>query len=348
MMDALVVEAPNRFDLRKVPVPEPGRHEVLCRVRAVAICGTDTHIIAGEFPGFWPKGFPFTPGHEWSGEVVSVGQGSSDLGWAAGDRVAGTSHAACGLCRNCVEGRYNVCENYGRDGLHAQYGHNAPGAYAGYVVHSIKSVFKIPDGLGFDEAAMLDPAAIALHTNVRGGVRPGDTVAITGAGVMGLLAAECARVLGAGRVIVVGRGPRLRKARELGHEAVDATAVEPVEAIRGLTDGLGADVALECAGVPDTLQWCVRMLRRGGRCAVVGIPMSDVALPIQSIVLDEIEVVGVRASAGEMARVIPLVEAKRIRVADLITHRYSLREFPAAFRTFAERQDGVLKVIVYP
>ena len=107
----------------------------------MAICGTDPHIIAGDYPGFWPKEFPFIPGHEWVGEVVELGPGAADLGWETGTRVAGTSHAGCGYCRLCVEGRYNLCENFGDERLHSQYGHYTQGSYADYVVHSVKSVF---------------------------------------------------------------------------------------------------------------------------------------------------------------------------------------------------------------
>ena len=231
-MRALLVRAPNEFAIEDVPRPAPGPYEVLCRVRTVTICGTDPHIIQGHFPGFWPKEWPLIPGHEWCGDVVELGPGAEDLGWQVGTRVAGTSHAPCGFCRKCVEGRYNLCENFGDDRLHHQYGHNADGAYADYVVHSVRSVFPVPDALGDDEAAMLDPAAIALHTVKRGGQAPGDTVVVVGPGVMGLLVAECARALGAGRVIVVGRGARLAKAASLGHETVDFTAGDPVAAVR--------------------------------------------------------------------------------------------------------------------
>src|SRR3954463_6774516 len=222
-MRALVVTGPDDFAVRDVDRPRPGPFEVVCRVRAAAICGTDPHIVQGHYPGFWPKQWPLIPGHEWAGEIVELGEGAAELGWAVGERVAGTSHAACGFCRLCVEGRYNLCENFGVEGLHAQYGHNTDGAYADYVVHSVKSVIRVPDALSDEEAAMLDPTAIALHTVRRGGQRPGDTVVVVGPGVMGLLVAESARVLGAGRVIVVGRGPRLARAGELGHETVDFT-----------------------------------------------------------------------------------------------------------------------------
>ncbi|HLM33856.1 MAG TPA: alcohol dehydrogenase catalytic domain-containing protein [Gaiellaceae bacterium] len=347
-MDALVVHEPNRFSIENVPRPEPGENELLCKVHAVAICGTDPHIISGDFPGFWPKEFPFIPGHEWAGEVVGVGSGAERFGWKTGTRVAGTSHAGCGFCRRCVEGRYNVCENYGNEAVHRQYGHYTQGSYAEYVVHSIASVFPIPDSLGWDEAAMLDPTAIALHTVKRGRQAPGDTVVVVGPGVMGLLVAECAWALGAGRVIVVGRGERLAKAAALGNEPVDFTACDPVERVRELTAGVGAEVALECSGDPAAVGQCADMLRRGGRVAVIGIPLEDAHVPMQKIVLDELEIVGVRAAAGEMPEAIALVAAGKIHLDELITHRFALREYAEALRTFSERVDGALKVIVYP
>ncbi len=137
-MQALVVLEPNRLEIQEVPVPVPGPNEVLARVRAVSICGTDAHLIRGDYPGFWPPAFPFIPGHEWAGEIVALGPGAERFGWKVGDRVAGTSHDACGVCQKCVEGRYNLCENYGKPGLHRQYGHSVQGADATYVVHGVK------------------------------------------------------------------------------------------------------------------------------------------------------------------------------------------------------------------
>jgi L-iditol 2-dehydrogenase len=347
-MDALVVRAPNAFAVEDVPVPEPGRLEVLCKVRAATICGTDPHIIQGHYPGFWPKRWPFIPGHEWAGEVVALGQGAADFGFHEGMRVAGTSHAGCGVCKACVEGRYNICENFGDERVHRQYGHYTQGAYAHYVVHSIKSVFPIPDSLSWDEAAMLDPTSIALHTVRRGKPRPGESAVVVGPGVMGLLVVQAAQALGCGRVLVVGRGERLRRAAELGAETIDFTQVDPVTAVREATAGRGCEVALECSGDPAAVGQCVQMLRRGGRVAVIGIPLEPAALPLRDIVLDELEVVGVRAAAGDMPRAIELVQAGRIRLAPLITHRFRLRDYAEAYRVFTERVDGALKVIVYP
>jgi L-iditol 2-dehydrogenase len=347
-MQALVVREPNVLEIHEKPIPEPGRGEVLARVRSTAICGTDAHLIHGDYPGFWPPAFPFTPGHEWAGEIVALGPGSADFGWAVGDRVAGTSHNACGACQKCVEGQYNLCENYGNLGLHVQYGHNVQGCDATYAVHGVKCIFRLPDSVSFDEGAVIDPASIALHVARRGNIKPGDTVVVTGAGAVGLLAADGALICGAARVVVVGRGHRLEKAAKLGFETVDTNAGDPVSAVRDLTGGLGTDVVLECAGVPDTLTWAMAMLRRGGRCAMVGIPVQDVPLKCQPLVLDELELVGSRASAGEMRRVIPFVANGRMRVGDLITHRFPLSDYATALATFDDRSSGAVKIIVNP
>jgi L-iditol 2-dehydrogenase len=347
-MEALVVLEPGRFEVREVAVPVPGPNEVLARVRAVSICGTDAHLIHGDYPGFWPPAFPFIPGHEWAGEIAALGPGAERYGWAVGARVAGTSHDACGVCQKCVEGRYNLCENYGRPGLHKQYGHNVQGADATYVVQGVKTIFPLPDALGFDEGAVIDPASIALHVANRGGIAPGDTVAITGAGAIGLLGADAARIRGASRVIVVGRGQRLAKAAEMGFETVNTAAGDPVGAVRSMTGGFGVDVVLECAGVPVTVQWALGMLRRGGRCAAVGIPTAGVEIAMQRLVLDELELVGCRATAGEMRRVMPFVEDGRMRVREMITHHFALADYPAALATFNDRSSGAIKIIVTP
>jgi len=348
-MQALVVLEPSRMEVREVPVPSPGPNEVLARVRAVSICGTDAHLIHGDYPGFWPPAFPFLPGHEWAGEIVELGPGAEKYGWTVGDRVAGTSHDACGVCQKCVEGRYNLCENYGREGLHKQYGHSVQGADATYVVQGVKTIFPLPDGLSFDEGAVIDPASIALHVANRGNIAPGDTVAITGAGAIGLLGGDAARIRGASRVILIERNAkRLARAAEMGFETVDATAVDPVETVRAMTGGFGVDVVLECAGVPATVQQALGMLRRGGRCAAVGIPTVGVEIAMQRLVLDELELVGCRASAGEMRRVMPLVEQGRMRVRDVMTHQFSLAEYGTALATFNDPESGAIKIIIRP
>lgn len=348
-MQALVLTAPHAFEIGDLPRPAPLENEVLCRVRAIAICGTDAEIIEGSFRGRWPRAYPFTPGHEWSGEVVEAGSVALAYGFTPGTRVAGTSHSGCGYCRMCRTGRYNLCFNYGREELgHRQYGHYTQGAYAEFVVQTIKSVFPIPDSMPFDVAALCDTASIALHSVKRAGIEPGDTIASIGSGGMGLLAAMCARALGAARVVVVGGGKRLDRARALGFETVDYHSGDPVAAVRALTGGRGVDASIDSAGTTDSITQSIGVLRKGGRVAFTGIPKEPVEIDFQKIVLEEIDLHGVRANRNTMEEVIPLMTDGRIAAAKLITHHFKLADFSAALRTFNERVDGALKVIVEP
>jgi L-iditol 2-dehydrogenase len=348
-MNALVLTAPHEFEIRDVPRPTSKSNEVLCRVKAVAICGTDAEIIEGTFKGRWPRSYPFVPGHEWSGDVIEAGEIALEYGFVPGTRVAGTSHSGCGYCRMCRTGRYNLCFNYGREDLgHRQYGHYTQGAYAEYVVQTIKSVFKIPDAMPYDVAALCDTASIALHSVKRPGVDPGDVVVGVGSGGMGLLIAMCATTLGAARVIVVGGGKRLERASALGFETVDYHDGDPVAKVRDMTGGIGADVALDSAGTKDSVGQSIGMVRKGGRVAFTGIPKEPSLIDFQKIVLEEIDLYGVRANRNTMEEVIPLMTDGRIPAEKLITHHFKLADFADALRTFEGRVDGALKVIVEP
>jgi L-iditol 2-dehydrogenase len=215
-------------------------------------------------------------------------------------------------------------------------------------VHGVKCIFPLPESVSWEEGAVIDPASIALHCARRGGVQPGDTVTVMGAGPVGLLAADAALALGAGRVIVMGRGPRLQKALDMGFEGVDSTVVDPVEAIRELTGGLGSDVVLEAAGTPTTLRWALAALRKGGRIAAVGIPSEDVGIEMRDLVLYELEIVGSRASQGEMRRVLPLIADGRMRLGEIMTHQFALTDFAAALATFRDRSSGAIKITIKP
>ncbi|MBK7592449.1 MAG: zinc-binding dehydrogenase [Betaproteobacteria bacterium] len=349
-MKALVLTSPGAFEVREVAIPKPGQGEVLCRIRGVAICGSDPEIIRGGLAGIWPPAYPFIPGHEWSGEIVEVGDGV--IGFTPGDRVAGEAHKGCGYCRNCLEGRYNLCENYGRPETgHRHYGFISQGAYAQYNAYSIRSVNLLPPTISFREGALVDTVGAGLHGLELAGVRPGGTVVIIGPGPIGLLAMRFATALGAARVIVVGRGARLKAAAAMGANAVvDIQQEDPVKAVRGLTDGLGVDLVCECSGAPGTFAQAVRMVRKGGKVSLVGVPPDTVVeeLPYKYIVHNEIAIFGSRANPNVARKIIAMMAAGHIEVADLITHTFPLEDFAKGLDTFVNRRDGVIKVVIEP
>ncbi len=349
-MHALVLTAPGAFEIREVPVPRPGRDEVLVRLGAVAICGSDTRIIRGDSAGTWPPAYPFTPGHEWAGEIVAVGEGVGN--YRPGDRVAGEAHNGCGFCGNCLQGLYNLCENYGKpDTGHRHYGHLSSGAFAQYAVFARKAVSRIPPQVTFREGAMVDTAGIALHGLELSGVSSGGRVCIIGPGPVGLMVLKLARALGAGQILVVGRGSRLEAARRFGaDQLIDFERQDPPQAVRELTGGRGVDEAFECSGAAGSFAMAVQMARRGGRVCLFGIPPAgtEEKLPFRRIVLDEIGIFGSRANPNVSAKVIAMIAAGRLVVRDLITHSFPLEEFDRAFETFVGRREGALKVVVEP
>lgn len=348
-MEALVLRGVRDFAIESVPVPGPGEDDVICEVDTTYICGTDPHIISGDFPGFWPMAFPFVPGHEWSGTVAEAGARAERLGWREGDRVCGISHCGCGYCEMCQRGRYNICLNYGHeDRGHRQYGHYTPGAYAQYVRTSVKSIFRIPDEMSLEIAACVDPLSIALYTVKRSRLQPGDDILIIGTGPQGLMAILCAQALGAGRIIAAGSGARLAVAKELGAIPIDYREDDVVESVRDLTGGRGIPAVLECAGTPDSIRQACLTASRGGVVSVIGIPHSEPALPIKRMVLDEVELVGNRANPNTAGPTIEMLKNGRIDLTPLLTHRFPLTEFAEALDIFESRRDGSIKVATKP
>lgn len=349
-MRALVLRAPRQFAVEEAPVPaalEPD--DVLCRVDTTFICGTDPHIINGDFPGFWPPAFPFIPGHEWAATIVETGTRARSLGWKAGDRVCAISHCGCGYCRHCLRGRYNLCLNYGHaDRGHRQYGHITPGAYAEYVRASVKSLVRVPDSIDLELAACVDPLSIALYTVKRSRLQPGDDLLVIGTGPQGLMAILVARALGAGRIIAVGSGARLALAASLGAEPIDYRTGTVVDQVREMTGGLGVPAVLECAGTAQALYDGCLAAAKGGVVSVIGIHHEDVRLPMKRIVLDEVEIVGDRANPNTAQDALALLVNGRIDLTPLLTHRFPLAQFADALDVFEQRRDGAVKVAIKP
>lgn len=349
-MRALVLTSPGEFEVRETPIPIPGKGEVLCKIRAVAICGSDPEIIRGDLAGVWPPSYPFTPGHEWSGEVVEIGPEVTDF--RVGDRVAGEAHKGCGVCRNCMNGRYTLCENYGKPETgHRHYGFISPGAYAQYNVYSTKAIKKMPDSVSFREGALVDTAGVTLHGMERTGITAGGVVAVIGPGPIGLIAMRFAKTLGAAKVIMVGRGARLDSARKLGADAVvNFEHADPVGAVRALTGGDGVDEAFECSGAEGTFAQAVRMVRKGGKVGLMGVPTDKVLekIPYKYIVHNEISIYGSRANPNVSWKILEAVGAGRIKLGDLVTHVFPLDDFAEALETFVKRKGGAIKVVIEP
>ncbi|MFH1490210.1 MAG: alcohol dehydrogenase catalytic domain-containing protein, partial [Pseudomonadota bacterium] len=269
-MKALVLTGPGEFEIKEVDTPAPGPHEALVKVAAVAICGSDPAVVEGvKFKGLWPPGYPFIPGHEWAGTVVRLGEGTTRF--KVGDRVAAEAHKGCGFCRNCMTGRYNICENYGKmETGHRHYGFIVQGGYAEYVAASDRAIHDVGD-MPFDEATDVDTAATALHAVKRGRVAPGEDICVFGPGAVGLLCFQFGLASGAARGFMVGRRHRLALAEEMGAIPIDYEKfADPVEEIKRLTGGKGVDVAIDCAGQPKTVQQCLAAVKKGGRVVCTG------------------------------------------------------------------------------
>ncbi|MFQ5911693.1 MAG: zinc-binding dehydrogenase [Nitrospinota bacterium] len=339
-MLAAVCERPHEIHLREVDPPEPGPGEVLCRVRACGFCGSDLHIIEGTFPGVK---YPLIPGHEWSGEAVEAGEGVE--GFSPGTRIAIESHAGCGRCDNCLRGQYTICLNYGR-WPHRQIGYTVNGGFAEYCVVPVQCLHRIPGAMDFAEATLVTTAGTAIMGLERAGVETGDRVLVLGAGPVGLLTAQFAQHLGAGEVVITDvDDARLAVARDVG---VDR-AVHPEREDLGPSVGEGgADLVVECTGVPALFEEGLGCLRRGGRLLLLGISAGKKAeVSADRIVLENLTIFGSRGEGDRSCgRAIRAYASGRLSSSALVTHRFPLKDFQTAYDTFHQRRDGAMKVVV--
>jgi L-iditol 2-dehydrogenase len=349
-MKAVVMRGPNEYGVEQVGIPTPAVKEVLVRVKAVAICGSDPKVFSGEYLNFnWPPSFPFIPGHEFSGEVVALGEGVTEF--KAGDRVAGEAHCGCGYCANCKAGHYNLCLNYGRASLgHRHYGFTTQGAYAQYNVYNVKSLSLLPENVSYEEASLVDTAGTAYQAIHLAGVTGGGYSAVFGPGPIGIFAMQIARAMGS-KTIMVGRRERLQSARRLGADhVVDYEGIKDVvAAVREITGGIGADEVFECAGTQEAVIQSVRCAKKNGHVAFVALPMTDeMLIPVKMMVMNQIAVHGSRANPNCSTRVLELMSLGRINAKDMITHQFALDDIHEAMKTFVNRIDGALKVVVKP
>jgi L-iditol 2-dehydrogenase len=343
-MNALLLKQYMQLEMVEMPVPAIGPDDVLVRVRACGICGSDVHGLDGRTGRRIP---PLVMGHEAAGEVVETGANVSDL--RAGDRVTFDSTVYCGRCFHCTRGEANLCDN--REVLGVSPGpYRRHGAFAEFVSVPRRIMYRLPDSLSYEQAAMIEAVSVAVHAVNLTPVRLGDSAVVVGSGMIGLLAMQAARIAGCTRVIAVDPDEgRLKLAREAGAtDAINPKTVDAPAAIRDLTGGRGADVAIECVGATDPVRTAIAGVRKGGAVTLVGNVAPDIDLPLQSVVTRQIRLQGSCASNGEYPACIDMMARGAIQVDRLITAVVPLEEGPSWFDRLYRHEPNLMKIILRP
>ncbi|MCX4862491.1 zinc-dependent alcohol dehydrogenase family protein [Streptomyces sp. NBC_00257] len=341
-MKALVFQGPGQIAWQDVPDPVvKDAADAVIRVDVVTICGTDLHIIKGDVPEVAPGR---VLGHEAVGTVVEAGAGVRTV--RPGDRVLISCISACGRCRFCREGHYGQCRGGGGWVL----GHTIDGTQAEYVrvPFADLSVHPLPASVGSHDGVLLaDIFPTAYEVGVlNGGVRPGDTVVVVGAGPIGLAAIVGAGLYSPRRIIAVDLAEsRLAAARSLGADATAGAAEEPGQLVDDLTEGLGADVAIEAVGVPEAFEMCTRMVRPGGRVANIGVHGRPATLHLEDLWSRDITITTGLVDTYSTPMLLGMLAAGRLPSSSLITHRFELGQMEEAYDVFSRAADtGALKV----
>lgn len=344
-MKALLLTAASQLEYVDFPAPVPTEEEVLIRVRACGICGSDIHGWDGSTGRRRP---PLIMGHEASGEIVSVGPKVQK--WKAGDRVTFDSTIYCGQCTYCKEGHINLCENRRVVGV-APLEFRQHGAFAEYVTLPPRILYALPDTLSFPHAAMVEPVSIAIHAVQRVKIAPTDSVVVVGSGMIGLFVIQALRWAGAKKIIAVDLSEkRLQLARELGAtETIKSDAVDVAAEVSRMTGGRGADHAFEVVGFAPTFNLAVASLRRGGSIVLVGNLSPKIELPLQVIVNREITLHGSCASAGEYPLCLDLIAKGIIKVDPMIAAVAPLQDGADWFKRLSSKEgSNTMKVILTP
>jgi threonine dehydrogenase-like Zn-dependent dehydrogenase len=332
------------------PVPGPGQGEVLVRIRAAGICGSDLRHYRLERPD---ASYPMRAGHELSGEVVAVGPDVTAL--APGRRVGiePLHLLGCGRCRQCRQGAYHICPNRGMPAGHSVHS----SGFSEFDVAPVSSVYSLPDTVSFEEAALLDVYGVAVHGVHRVSVRPIDTVVVVGTGAVGLTQGQVARALGARLVIMVGRreGPlQVAQACGAADVVVDASTVSPTQAVLDLTHGAGADVVFETSGGRSTIQLCCDLAGFGGRVGISGLFPGSEAIDTSTLMRKELDLCWINSystwdGVSEYELALGLVVDGRVQAGALVSHRVSLDEIAQGFAWASEKAaSGATKVMVVP
>jgi len=342
-MKTAVLLEPNRIEIQDRARPEPGPDEVLIAVRAVGICGSDTHYFAGWRDHEPDTVYPFVLGHEFSGEVAALGENVTGI--EPGRPVCCAPELPCGECEWCRRGERNVCPN-----VRFCASGGFPGCLSEYYVIHKSQVHPLPEGLGFAEATLAEPLAIGLHV-VDNLVRPagGETYGIIGAGPIGLVTTFAAARRDASAIYVAEK--RAERADAALHMGADKTCLVPnadfEELIRSETDGRGVDVAVEAAGELDAVAQVLRLARIHGIAVIEGIPPAgEAAVAIDAARRRELTVIFGRRSVGKTDEALGLIASGQFDARLMITHHFPLTEAQAAFECARDYKDGAIKIVI--
>jgi alcohol dehydrogenase len=347
-MRALVFRGPNQIAIERVPIPKPGVGEAVIRVTLTTICGTDLHILKGEYavkPGL-------TIGHEPVGVIHELGVGVT--GYEVGDRVLVGAITPCGQCNFCLSGKWSQC---GGPIGGWKFGNTINGAQAEYLLvpSAQANLAKIPDDLRDEQVVLLaDIASTGISAAESGQVQIGDTVAVFAQGPIGLCATAGAKLKGASLIIAVESDPkRTEMAKRMGADVVlDQTKIDVVAEIRRLTREEGVDVAIEVLGTQATFENALRVLRAGGTLSSLGVYSGKLSVPVEPFAagLGDQKIITTLCPGGKerMRRLMELVRHGKLDLTPLLTHTFSLERITDAYKLFGERRDGVIKVAVKP
>lgn len=343
-MRALLLSEYRTLSVVEMPTPEIGDDDALVRVRACGVCGSDIHGYDGSTGRRIP---PLVMGHEAAGVIERVGQAVH--GFTAGDRVAFDSTVSCGACGFCRDGQVNLCD--ARMVLGVSCGtYRRHGAFAEYVAVPSRILYRLPDNLPFERAALTEAVSIAVHAVSRRPPSPGDTVAVVGAGMIGVLIIQVLKAKGAGHILAVDIEPqKLSLAQRLGAtHTLNPRDCDVPAAIRELTGGRGADVVFEVVGHSDTVATAVRSVRKGGTVVLVGNLSPTVELPLQEVVTREISVLGSCGSSGEIPECLDLLARGIVDVDAIISLTAPLDDGPELFARLYNGDRSLMKVIIQP
>jgi len=343
-MKALVHTAPMKFEIRDVPVPQCGDDELLVRVKAVGICGSDVHGYTGTTGRRIP---PLIMGHEAGGVVEAVGRNVKNA--SAGDRITFDSTVYCNLCPACRQGRVNLCTNRKVLGVATPAFHR-DGAMAEYVVVPWWIIYRLPEGVSFEEAALIEPCSVSLHAARITPIEVNDVVAVVGAGQIGLFAMQGARVKGAGKLVVLDvREERLALARQLGADVtINPSTVDVTVEMRKVLGRPDADVVLEAVGTETAVSLALGLTKLGGQVTLIGNVTPRIQVNLQDIVSREITIRGSCAIAGEYQASLDLMAAGRINGKPLISRVMPLAEGQQAFDALHHGEPGLIKIVLRP